>query len=370
MSALRKQASTAPETPPTADTRRQKPHLRALVPAAALAIPIDVLRCRALDGNEKIVYATLRNHEIDPSTGEPWRQEDLADFLGIARSTLTRVLRRLCSVGLLKMTRVGLRIPNRYYPQPLDAATTDLHRSSESRQDALVEGRRRLAELRTQPPSEPEFTLLTAHNERSEIQGTPRMTAHHEASNPLTVSDPSSTLPSPLIAHDEASSVDGTLEPAHNESSHTPTTAAAAEQTRTVRLRLLADDLGVNFTAQQIRTIVATHGDATFDRVIGQWCEHREAIRQAKGATSAAKIAARFIRDGEGVPADLSRLTRRRTWTPPDTDTTSRSEPTTPEIALDLTGIPARILTRAQSLGLVQGTAPFMGFVATALKHE
>ena len=368
MSALRKAAPDAPSA--SAPDLPQK-HLRAIAPPATLAIPLEILTCRALDGNEKLVYATLRIYDHDPANSQPWRQDDLANFLGIARSTLTRVLRRLCSVGLLKMTRVGLRLPNRYYPQPLEAATIDLHETSETRQEALAHGRRRLAQSRVHSSDNSSLALLTAQNEQSEATPDPRLTAHSESSGPLTISRPAERCHVPRIAHHEESSTTEALPMPHDEASHTPATAAAAEGQRAKHLQVLSTDLGVNFTAQQIRAIVAAHGDDTFDRIIAQWCEHREGIRRAKGPVSAAKIAARFIRDGEGVPADLSQhRSRPTTWVAP----TNEQSPTEPEAALEpmpeIAMIPPSILSRARSLGLVQGTAPFAGFVRTALNNE
>lgn len=354
MSALRKPAPDASQA--SAPTLPQK-HLHAIAQPATLAIPHEILTCRALDGNEKLVYASLRNHENDPATNHPWRQEDLADFLGIARSTLTRILRRLCSIGLLKMTRVGLRLPNRYYPQPLEAATIDLHETSETRQEALAQGRRQLAQNRAAlPPDDSSLPLLTAHP---------------EPSKPLIMNGQTEPRHQAFTAHAEESSTAAPLPMPHDETSHTPATAAAAEGGRERHLHLLSADLGVNFTAQQIRAIVAAHGDDTFDRIIADWCEHREGIRKAKGPVSAAKIAARFIRDGEGVPADLSqRSLRPATWTTPTNAQPSAEPEATLESLPDIAAIPPAILARARSLGLVQGTAPFTGFIRAALSNE
>ncbi len=369
MSALRK---TAPDAPSASAPDLPQKHLRAIAPPATLAIALEILTCRALDGNEKLVYATLRHHDHDPATNQPWRQEDLADFLGIARSTLTRVLRRLCSIGLLKMTRVGLRLPNRYYPQPLEAATIDLHETSETRQEALAQGRRQLAQNRAAlPPDDSSLPLLTAHSEPSENNPDPGLTVHRESSKSLIMNDQPEPGRQALTAHDEGSSTDDPLPMPHDETSHTPATAAAAKGGRERHLHLLSADLGVNFTAQQIRAIVAAHGDDTFDRIIADWCQHREGVRKAKGPVSAAKIAARFIRDGEGVPADLSqRSLRPATWTAP-TNTEPLGEPEgTLESLPDVAQIPPTILARARSLGLVQGTAPFTGFIRAALSNE
>jgi Winged helix-turn-helix DNA-binding len=168
-------------------------------------------------------------------------QQELCDLFGLARSTLNRMLRRLEAIGAVSEQRVGLGRPNRRQARGAEQLAGDAVERLAGAANACALARARRAQKRA-----------AADGEQPRLFGN----------------------------------------------------AVTARLSLTEVIAALRRDVGVDFTAGQVRRLKAGLGPDVLLDVACDWYEHRDVARARFGDT-AARAVARYIRDGARVPQDM-----------------------------------------------------------------